>query len=121
MKNYFKIFIFMPLTQMHPTQRCISKLKAFREPLYFYYPFALELGVVFLQGLFICSCFQMIDLSVKTLFASAWCRGLQHLKVPKTYNRNIIWFRSRLMRGKQQSIGEKREFSQGLFLFLSSL
>lgn len=37
----------------------INRLKTFRKPLYWYYPLVLQLwGMVFLQGLFICSCFQ---------------------------------------------------------------
>lgn len=58
MKNTLKISIFIPLSDAHHAP-LISRLKTFRKPLYWESTLSVvTVGSFFLQGLFICSCFQ---------------------------------------------------------------
>lgn len=58
MELNLKIYIFMPLSDARNAP-LTNEIKTFKEALYWHFPWALQtVGRVFLQGLFICPCFQ---------------------------------------------------------------
>lgn len=115
MKKSLKHFIF-ELLQSHPTQRC-SKQRHLERPCIGINLLRWKLGLVFLQGLFICSCFQIIILSNKAMLHISSVQGYNTFKAPQTYLLPGIWIRSQPIRFNSKVWAQRENFVRAFSFF----